>query len=172
MKAIMQAASGAGSKTVTGKENSRRIRLCPRPSSRATIATALLFLASISAINASAQSGATTKPATMPSTDHDYRIAANDILRIEVWDLQGSGMSSAIIKRVANSGTITMPYIDHPLIVAGKTEAELEALLRHEYRQAQVLPQAVVNALVLEGSDGRTINPGYFTPGATTPAKH
>lgn len=138
---------------------------------RTSVIAGLLIVAGIGLYDSSAIASdpPATRPATQPSGD--YRIAAGDLLRIEVWDLQGSGMSSAIIRRVAHSGTITMPYVNHPLDVAGKTEAELEAMLRKEYREAQVLPQAVVLVNVLEGSDGRTISPGYFNPAASAPPR-
>jgi protein involved in polysaccharide export with SLBB domain len=79
----------------------------------------------------------------------DTPLAPGDLLRIAVRDLTAPNRNDGTLARVGRDGTVTAPLLS-PIVVAGKTPFETEALLASAYRKANLIEVADVSVLRLE----------------------
>ncbi len=91
-------------------------------------------------------------------TVEDYRLNANDIVRITVSDLEGPGVQSLFEKRISETGNISLPYVG-TMRVVGLNEAELEKMIVRAYgpEGVNIIQNANVSVSVGEAR-GRTFS--------------
>lgn len=88
-------------------------------------------------------------------TASDYSVSPNDVLSISISDLLGPNTVSDRTIRVTQTGKISLPLLNQPLSVEGKTEQQVEQAIKDAYRDAQILQNAQVSVSVMEAR-GRT----------------
>jgi protein involved in polysaccharide export with SLBB domain len=94
--------------------------------------------------------------ATDPTADDlkpaigDYRIAPNDLLAITLSDVNGPNTETVKQIRVAESGNISLPYLDNPIRAAGLTEIQLEQVIVQAYKNANLIQHAQISVTVVE----------------------
>jgi polysaccharide export outer membrane protein len=82
--------------------------------------------------------------ATKVSAGADYRIGAEDLVEITLFDIADTqGQPRVITSRVSNSGLVTLPYIGN-MTAAGLTTMELEEQLRDAFLKYIHAPQLTV----------------------------
>ena len=92
------------------------------------------------------------------AADSDYRLGAGDLLRVSVF---GSPELSGEV-RVTESGNITYPLIGQ-VPVAGKSPAQVEALLVSAFTEGGYLKQPQVSVLVMEYRSQKVSVMGHVT---------
>jgi polysaccharide export outer membrane protein len=88
-------------------------------------------------------------PEDLVASAEDYVIGRSDLLTISITDLVAPGIESVRQTRVSESGRISLPIIGQ-VDAVGKTEAQLEAEIAEEYRDAQVIQNAQVTVVITE----------------------
>jgi polysaccharide export outer membrane protein len=79
-----------------------------------------------------------------PAATTDYRIGADDLLEITLFDIQSKdGAPRTVSARVSASGIVTLPLVGQ-VELAGRTAVEGEATLREAYRRFIHEPQITV----------------------------
>lgn len=101
--------------------------------------------------------------ADLVATASDYSVSPNDVLSISISDLLGPNTVSDRTIRVTQTGKISLPLLNQPITVEGKTEQQVEQAIKDAYRDAQILQNAQVSVSVMEAR-GRT----YSVLGAVT----
>jgi polysaccharide biosynthesis/export protein len=101
-------------------------------------------------------------------TSRDYRVGPNDAIQFSIQDLVGAGTLTQDVKRVSESGKISLPYIGQ-LSVVGMTEAEMEDAIVRAYAEAQILPKAIVSVAVTESQNRLYTITGAITNGGSYP---
>ncbi|GIW77084.1 MAG: hypothetical protein KatS3mg104_2147 [Phycisphaerae bacterium] len=89
------------------------------------------------------------------ATASDYSVSPNDVLSISISDLLGPNTVSDRTIRVTQTGKISLPLLNQPISVEGKTEQQVEQAIKDAYRDAQILQNAQVSVSVMEAR-GRT----------------
>jgi len=82
----------------------------------------------------------------------DYRIGPNDAVQVEIADLEQPGQPTIKVKRVTESGNVSLPFIGS-VKAKGLTEAELEAAVSKAYADKEILPDAQVSVVVVEAQN-------------------
>src|SRR5262249_16570342 len=77
-------------------------------------------------------------PSDMVTNTNDYTVGRNDLLNISISDLTAPGVQSTEVKRVSESGRISLPFLG-PIQAAGMTEIELEQAINKAYRDANII---------------------------------
>jgi len=85
----------------------------------------------------------------------DYRVAASDLLKVDMHNLTGPGSSTQITQRVTETGNIHPPHLAAPVHVAGLTEIGIRDLLVKEYHDQHIIEHPGVTVLMSEPR-GRT----------------
>jgi protein involved in polysaccharide export with SLBB domain len=85
----------------------------------------------------------------------EYRVAASDLLKIDIHDLTGPGSVAQITQRVTATGNIHPPDLAAPVHVAGLTEIGIRDLLVKEYQDQHITDHPGVAVLMSEPR-GRT----------------
>jgi protein involved in polysaccharide export with SLBB domain len=93
--------------------------------------------------------------ADLLATASDYSVSPNDVLSVSISDLLGPNTVSDRTIRVTQTGKISLPLLQQPIAVDGKTEQQVEAAIKDAYRDAQILQNAQVSVSVIEAR-GRT----------------
>lgn len=93
--------------------------------------------------------------ADLVATASDYSVSPNDVLSISISDLLGPNTVSDRTIRVTQTGKISLPLLNQPISVEGKTEQQVEQAIKDAYRDAQILQNAQVSVSVMEAR-GRT----------------
>lgn len=93
--------------------------------------------------------------ADLVTTATDYSVSANDVLSVSISNLLGPNTVSDRTIRVTQNGKISLPLLDAPITVIGKTEQQVEQAIKDGYRDAQILPDAQISVSVIEAR-GRT----------------
>lgn len=97
--------------------------------------------AGVQALNREIALAATGTEARRPP---DYRIGADDLLEVTLFDVEGrNGDPRQVDVRVSQSGSVTLPLIGQ-IEVGGHTAATAEAALREQYRRYIRDPQIAV----------------------------
>lgn len=94
-------------------------------------------------------------PSDMVTSTNDYTIGRNDLLNISISDLTAPGVQSIEVKRVSESGRISLPFLG-PLQAAGLTEIELEQRINQLYKDQNIIQNSQVSVTVVEAL-GRTV---------------
>jgi protein involved in polysaccharide export with SLBB domain len=74
-------------------------------------------------------------------------IAKGQTITVTIPQLVGPGIEKVNVVKVADDGTITLPMID-PLPVAGETVGELQQRVADKYREANLINDATVTAVI------------------------
>ena len=98
----------------------------------------------------------------------DYRVGPNDAIQFNIQDLVGAGTTTQDVKRVSESGKISLPYLGQ-ISVVGMTEAEMEDAIVRAYADAQILPKAIVSVAVVESQNRLYTITGAITNGGSYP---
>lgn len=93
--------------------------------------------------------------ADLVATASDYSVSPNDVLSVSISDLLGPNTVSDRTIRVTQTGKISLPLLNQPISVEGKTEQQIEQAIKDAYRDAQILQNAQVSVSVMEAR-GRT----------------
>lgn len=93
--------------------------------------------------------------ADLVATASDYEVSPNDVLSVSISDLLGPNTVSDRTIRTTQTGKISLPLLQQPIAVEGKTEQQVEQAIKDAYRDAQILQNAQVSVSVIEAR-GRT----------------
>lgn len=96
-------------------------------------------------------------PEDLKPINSDYLISRNDQITISVFDLVNLGVESVRTARVSETGMLSLPMLQEPVVAAGLTESELQKAIAAKYKEAGLLPNAQVAVTVVEAI-GRTFN--------------
>lgn len=105
---------------------------------------------------ASSATTAPTAPTRPPAAVEDYRLHPNDVVQVVIMDLAGAGLETKILKRVTETGKVSLPYVGE-VVIGNLTEANAERTIAEAYRAAAVMRNANVIVTTIERSDGRVI---------------
>jgi len=101
-----------------------------------------LLLAGLTAVPVGAQS-VPAVPATAPAVAPNYRIAAGDVLAVDVVNFPNLSMPQAM---VGPDGTISLPLIDQ-VSISGLTRAQVTRLLTNKWRKYVINPAVMVSLI-------------------------
>ena len=82
-------------------------------------------------------------------TDKDYVLGPTDVVAVSVLDLYAEGMETTLQRQVENTGFIDLPLLEHRVQAEGKTKEELKKAVADAYRDAEILPDAIVSVTIL-----------------------
>jgi polysaccharide export outer membrane protein len=103
-----------------------------------------LLLAGLTAVPVGAQvTPASPVPATAPAVAPNYRIAAGDVLAVDVVNFPNLSMPQAM---VGPDGTISLPLIDQ-VSISGLTRAQVTRLLTNKWRKYVINPAVMVSLI-------------------------
>ena len=89
-------------------------------------------------------------PQDLEASTEDYQIGPNDAVQIAIPELLGPGAVQQEVKRVSNSGEISLPLLQQPIRLEGLTEVQAEQAIQDAYRDADILRQPQVTLTVVE----------------------
>jgi protein involved in polysaccharide export with SLBB domain len=90
------------------------------------------------------------QPDDLIADNRDYPIGAGDAVQVRIPELISPQSVTEEIKRVTNSGTISLPLLNQPVQIVGLTEAEAEQAVSDAYRDADILRDPQVSLVVVE----------------------
>jgi polysaccharide biosynthesis/export protein len=104
------------------------------------------------------------RPQDMVVSSDDYKLGANDLIQVDVTDLVGPGIQSTQTRRVTESGTVSMPNLNKPVVVSGLTEFDAEQAIKKAYLDAQILADASTVSVTVVEARNRTFRIGGAIP--------
>jgi len=108
--------------------------------------------------SAEANTQTTTQSTTtkVASNVSDYKLQPGDVVRVSVWGLFEPGRETTLVKRVSESGTISVPIIGL-ISLSGHTEVEAESVIRRRVDDLNQRTDSQASVTALSRGDRLTI---------------